>query len=248
MEIQILYATIVFIIGLLVGSFLNVVILRLNTGESFGGRSKCGACAATLRWYELVPVASFLAQGGRCLSCAARISRQYIVVELLTAAIFLLVYSKETVSAETVFYWLVFSMLVVVAAYDIRHTIIPPQFSHTLIALGILRQIIEPSRASIVVAIGLFLFFAGLWYFSGGRWMGFGDAKLALGIGLLFPAVVSLAGTALAFWVGAIVGILLLFLRKKRFTLKSEMPFAPFLAFGAFIAYFFEFSLPFIVS
>ncbi|MBI1975438.1 MAG: prepilin peptidase [Candidatus Vogelbacteria bacterium] len=239
-------SVLVFLSGLLIGSFLNVIIFRLNTGEGIGGRSKCGSCATMLRWFELIPVASFLAQRGRCRTCLARLSRQYIAVEGLTAIIFLLVYLREETIEMAVFYWLVFSFLVVISAYDLRHTIIPEQFSYSLIALGVVYQIYNPSFMGILTGVSLFSFFASMWWFSSGKWMGFGDAKLVLGIVWVLPPTQAIVGAIFAFWIGAIVGIFLLFLKAKRFTLKSEIPFAPFLASGAFLAYILEIQLPLI--
>ena len=121
---------IIFGLGLIIGSFLNVVILRLNTGRSIAkGRSACPRCSNTLSWYELIPVFSFLGLRGKCRSCKAPISFQYPLVELLSAIIFVLLYSKiflvEGFSFLTllsfVFACTVASLLLVIFVYDIRH-------------------------------------------------------------------------------------------------------------------------------
>ena len=130
-----------FILGLIIGSFLNVVILRLNTDRSFGGRSGCMTCQKKLTWYELIPVFSFLGLRGRCKNCKTKISIQYPLVELLTGIIFGTLFLKfqdvfflDTLmfSFTYAFYVSVFSLLVVISIYDFRHKIIPDGLSFVL--------------------------------------------------------------------------------------------------------------------
>src|ERR1035437_10118568 len=137
---MILILTIIFFVfGLIIGSFLNVVILRLNTQKSLGGRSGCMSCLNKLSWYELIPVFSFLGLRGRCKNCKAKISIQYPIVELITGFIFAALFLKfqnvfffNTVpvfSFTYAFYAVAFSLLLVIAVYDIRHKIIPNKLS-----------------------------------------------------------------------------------------------------------------------
>ena len=111
--------------GLIIGSFLNVIILRLHTGQSSSGRSGCMSCGAQLSWTELVPVFSFFALRGRCKTCGSSISHQYWIVEVLTAVLFALIASQNFGLLISAFYVVVASLLVVIGAYDLRHTIIP---------------------------------------------------------------------------------------------------------------------------
>jgi prepilin signal peptidase PulO-like enzyme (type II secretory pathway) len=113
------------IFGLIIGSFLNVVALRLHTGRGIGGRSHCMSCGRTLRWYELVPVFSFLIQQGRCRHCSSRISWQYPLVEALTALLFAGVIAWVTDPVRAVVWMIVVSLGMVVALYDVRHRMIP---------------------------------------------------------------------------------------------------------------------------
>ena len=233
----------VFIFGAIIGSFLNVVIYRYHTGKTVGGRSQCLTCGKTLTARELIPIFSFFTQRGKCRKCGAKISRQYPLVEIATGLLFLLIYTLHPALYALLYHWIVASILVVIVAYDIRHTIIPDGFAYPFAILAFLYGLFSPP-----VGVSLFWFvlsgpllavpFAFLWLVSQGRWMGLGDAKLALGIGWFLGWYQGLSALIIAFWIGAIVGILLLFLKSKRFTMKSEIPFGPFLILGMWIVFF----------
>lgn len=248
-----LLGTFFFLLGLSVGSFLNVVINRHNTGKTLLGRSFCAVCERTLSALELVPVLSFLAQKGRCRSCETKISHQYILVELLTGIVFFLIYitladaflfTSLIASLQYIFYAIVFSLLVVILVYDIKHTIIPNKFSYSFAAISfVYTLIIDFSLLGILAGPLLFFPFWALWYFSEGKWMGLGDGKLALGIGWFLGLFQGITALMIAFWIGAIVSIVLLLItrlaeRNKAFTMKSEIPFAPFLILGVLVTFF----------
>src|SRR3989344_7889253 len=126
-----------FIFGTIIGSFLNVVVLRYGT-KSISGRSFCFSCGKTLRWFELIPLFSFLAQGGRCRNCKAHISLQYPLVEFVTGLVFVAVAWKNlqpttyNLQLYSPLSWsvvgcqlLVFSLLIALSVYDLKHKIIP---------------------------------------------------------------------------------------------------------------------------
>ncbi len=240
----------IFLLGVVIGSFLNVVVLRYNTGRSLAGRSGCFSCGKPLHWYELVPVLSYIFQWGKCRSCGSKISTQYPLVELGTGILFVLTVREVwPLFAGTdalmvpiltlVFYLVVWSILVAITAYDIRHKIIPDGMVYAFIGLTFVRSLTSVIFVWWVgAAVGMALFFAALWYFSAGKWMGLGDAKLALGLGLLLGPSAGLAALVLAFWIGAVFGISILLLRRRYVTMKTEVPFAPFLILGAALAYF----------
>lgn len=258
---MILIPLFIFALGLIVGSFLNVVILRMNTGRSVAkGRSACMRCNTTLSWYELIPVFSFLFQRGKCRSCKTSISFQYPLVELVTAIVFVLLYNRFIlttliVPATTtlgiftaqatvpfIFSLAIASILIVIFAYDYRHKIIPDTAVYSFIILtllGIVWKTITIADFSFAQAIvnGIVLAtpFFGLWFFSKGRAMGFGDIKLVLGMGWLLGLSQGISAVMLAFWIGAIIGLLLIAFR-RRYSLQSEIPFGPFLIIGTFIA------------
>ena len=250
--------TIIFLFfGLVIGSFLNVVILRLNTEKTFGGRSGCMACQKQLSWYELFPVFSFIFLKGRCKGCKTKISWQYPLVELFTGLIFACLFLKfqevfyfsPLIFAGTMAYYAsMFSLLIVIAVYDIRHKIIPDILA---IILGILAfvglfffssfgfNLHLPSIWDLLSGVFIALPFALLWLVSRGAWMGLGDAKLAISLGWLLGLSRALSGVVLAFWTGAVIGLILIAFSKKH-SVKSEIPFAPFLVLGAILAFLFE--------
>jgi len=251
----------VFIFGAVVGSFLNVVILRYNTGFSpFKGGSKCFSCGKNLRWHELVPIFSFLIQRGRCRGCGSKISWQYPTVELLTGLLFLLFFFNYRSGTSIIFIlycWVVVSLLVVIAVYDFRHQIIPNLFVWLFNALAFISVFgilnlefvsnfefrISDLWPRLLAGICFFSFFALLWLVSKGRWMGFGDAKLALGLGWMLGPEKTLLALLFSFWLGAIVGLMLMALKSNKFGLKSKIPFGPFLALGSVMALLIDFNI-----
>ena len=250
-----------FFLGLIVGSFLNVVILRYHTGRTVRGRSLCLSCGATLRPRELIPVVSYLMQRGRCRLCGSRVSPQYPLVEIMGGVLFVVVYLKALPLASAATVLLAGMLLIVIGVYDVRHKIIPDTFVYALSALGILTLFVRPDLslavpgAAAVLAGPLFaLPFLALSLLSSGRWMGLGDAKLALALGWLLGVGESVTAFLFSFWIGTVavasiaiagllaraLGIKKLFPGEKPLTMGTEVPFAPFLIAGASLAYAFS--------
>ena len=249
------------IFGLVIGSFLNVVILRHGV-KTIGGRSGCLSCGAQLCWYDMLPVVSWIALTGRCRSCGSSISPQYPLVELSTAALFGLL-GASPLSLELLAVSLVIAaLLILISVYDLRHTIIPDEWSYAFailsfaasvpfaLHLGIEGGIIPLIIAGPLCALPLF----ALWLFSRGRWMGLGDAKLALGIGYLLGMQSGLIAVFFAFVIGALISVCILLpysyvkhilsrgkgitrlgRGRERFTMKSEVPFGPFLVMSTIV-------------
>lgn len=239
-------SVILFVLGAVFGSFLNVLALRWNSGLSLGGRSSCGHCGKRLHWHELVPILSYVYLGGRCVSCKGRISLQYPLVEVWTGLLF----------ATLPFSFIpVFCLYVAITIYDVRHKVIPNPLVYGAILLAIFATYlvlpVSPQWIDWVAGPTLFGFFALIWLLSRGRAMGFGDAKLALSIGILLGAAEGLSALIIAFWMGAAAGLFLvlktkfspLLRERERITMKSEIPFAPFLIFGAWAAAVFHLDL-----
>ncbi len=245
---MILLPVFLFFLGLIIGSFLNVVILRLNTGRSAAsGRSKCARCNTPLSWYELIPVFSFLGLRGKCKTCKDRISFQYPLVELVTAITFTVIYSTllltyglTTLTAIVfVFSAIVASLLIVIFAYDYKHMIIPDSVVYLFIIMALLsilwRTFTVPGfSGGTAVFEGVALPFFLLWALSKGKLMGFGDVKLMLGIGWLLGLAGGFSVLLFSFWIGGIVGLFILGLSRKH-SMRSEVPFGPFLIIGTFI-------------
>jgi len=247
-----------FVLGTIVGSFLNVVILRSGR-EYLSGRSECFSCGKKLHWYELLPILSFLFLGGRCLSCKSRISWQYPLVELGTGLLFLFTFiiNRALLSASAGLILLLIdlvaiSTLVVIFVYDLKHKIIPDGAVYTFIIVSLIKFFIfNLSLANFYGLLFVFLFIFSIWFFSHGAWMGFGDVKLALGIGAFLPVASSISAITIGFWAGAFLSIIILLLQRfpslkiasKTLTIKSEIPFGPFLVIGILTAYFFGFDI-----
>ncbi len=248
---------VIFLFGSIIGSFLNVVAARYNTGKGILGRSGCMTCGKILSAIELVPLVSFLAQKGRCRGCKSKISFQYPIVELVTGLLFFLVFLKfypwaQIISPIVVPFWfIIISVLIVIAVYDLKHQIIPDGLVYLFIVLSVVYFLSShplfyitsyPGVLDLLAGPILFGVFALLWFVSNERWIGFGDAKLVLGIGFALGFAQGLSAVAIGFWSGAVVSLVLIALHKlklfnKRFTLKTEIPFAPFLIFGFIVAF-----------
>ncbi len=231
-------------LGVIVGSFLNVLGLRFRSGLGFGGRSFCPSCGKTLSVFELIPILSFLLLKGKCKSCKTKISIQYPLVELWTGLLFVSLYHILGSTIQYLLFVLVFCVYTVILIYDLRHKIIPDSLVYISISLALISRFLAGGSA-IDWLIGpiLFSLFGFGWLISKGRALGFGDAKLSLSIGLLLGGALGISAIVLAFWIGAAVSITLMLFSRKGITMKSEIPFAPFLILGAWASLFFGLDL-----
>ncbi len=236
-------------LGAILGSFLNALSFRFNTGQGMGGRSHCMRCGHTLAAIDLVPIFSWLFLFGRCRYCKTRISAQYPLVEVLAAGLSVGVYVLHPTPLAYAVSLLVWLTILFIVVYDMRHTVIPWSCSGTLVLLSLATIALAwpPSFAALyagpLLALPLFL----LSLVSMGRWMGWGDSAFEISLGWLLGLSAGFTALLVAVWSGALVGILLMLFSSipwksggKRFTMKNEIPFAPFLAFGAFLVYFFH--------
>lgn len=262
MQMQYFLIITFFIFGTIIGSFLNVVVLRFRTGRLFGNRSICFSCSKVLRWFELVPVFSFLFQKGKCLRCKTGISWQYPIVEVGTGLLFALtaLYFFPVFELNisyfllfTFYFLILFSLLVAITIYDFHHKIIPNEFVYTFIFFGIIGLFLPTGINSI--EFGWYNIFAGvliaipfvlLWLISKGRWMGLGDPKLMIGMGTVLGLAQGIAAVVVSFWIAAFVGIILIL--TKRAGRKTEIPFAPFLVFGFIITFFCKLDIVTLIS
>ncbi len=240
---MILMAVFFFVLGAIVASFAGVVAGRLYTGEGFvSGRSRCDACGEPLRARDLVPIFSWLVSRGRARCCGARVSPLAPLSELALGALFALGYLKLGLGSALPFLLLAFALLLVLVLYDLAHQILPPP----LLALFVLSSalvgyLLAPSLAafgwSALVALSIGSSLALIHLLSRGRAMGFADAPFSFGLALLAgPA--ALPGFVFSFWIGAIIGIIILAGRPRGSRMGIEVPFAPFLAAGFLLAFF----------
>lgn len=241
------------VFGLLVGSFLNALVYRLKIGESIVlKRSHCPSCSHTLAWYDLVPILSYFILLRRCRHCKKKISFQYPLVELATGILFIFitahvlhVFPIESQVLFFIFYFLflgsIFAGLFTIFIYDLKHYLIPDVVLFPLVGFTFLYRLIEIPDFEVffLALLSGFLassFFLALFLVSRGRWMGFGDVKLVFFMGLFLGYPNILVALFVAFMSGAIIGMALLTLKRKK--LKSQVPFAPFLIAGTFVAFF----------
>lgn len=260
MSINIFDTVFVLFFGAIVGSFLNVVIIRLKTGRTIvKGRSMCMSCGKQLSWFELIPVVSYLFLKGRCSGCKAEVSFQYPVVEWGTAILFFVSYlavfsNKANGLAVLLFLWIQIALFVVISGYDLRHKIIPDGPLFVLGVVAVVKTIalgIDSSYSLMGSTLGWQVLTAGMlftpfylvWRLSKGRWMGFGDAKVAFVIGLLLPGMAGVSAVLVAFYIGAAVAVSIIVAQKlhralarkvktPQLSMNSEIPFGPFLALG----------------
>jgi len=270
---------IIFLFGISLGSFLNVIIYRLPKDEKISGRSRCPHCKKVICWYDLIPVFSFIMLSGKCRYCHQKISLQYPLVEIATGILFLLIFNfqfspqdpaKAGPTGQAIFniiyLWLIACFLVVIFVVDLKHYIIPDKIIYPAIGIAFLYQVIFNFQFSpkeslrlptgqaifnkfsisnfqitnfyppILSALGAAAFFLVIVLVSHGHWMGLGDVKLAGFMGLFLGWPNILMALFLAFGLGAIIGLGLVILGKKKF--KSEIPFGPFLVAGTLLALF----------
>lgn len=217
----------IFVFGLVIGSFLNVLIVRLPQKESILGYSKCPKCQKKIYWRENIPVLSFFILRGRCLKCGSGISRQYPLVELLTGFLFLisfLVYGENL--AFLIYVLFLVSLLIVIGFIDLKHLLI----LDSLILAGFIVSLFYYFlfSASYLFSDSLFglLFFAGifllLFLITKGKGIGLGDIKMAGWLGFVFGLENSINVFYLTFFIGFIYAIILL--ASKKAGLKSKVP------------------------
>ena len=277
----------VFLFGTIIGSFLNVIIDRADTKESpLKGGSYCPHCQKSLKWWELIPIFSFLFLKGKCSSCKHKLSWQYPLVETITGLLFMFIvmrflrfsfinpYLWQNINLENIliilnflfwFYWI--SVLIVISVYDFKkylilNDVLIPGIVITFTWRILLGFLIQKNSLNILpyffryLGDKSFLFgyhsyfsslFLGIAFFCGlisllawltqEKAMGWGDAILAFFLGSILGWPESLIALIIGFLIGGFVSVILIAFKKK--TMKSYLPFAPFLSFGALTVLFF---------
>lgn len=218
------------VIGLAAGSFLNVLIIRFEReGADVTGRSRCPACRQVLRWWEMIPVVSYLVLRGRCHRCRAPISPQYPLVEIIVAAFWVFAWPDILTAA-------IMTTLLLLLVIDTRTMLLPDVYIVWLSVFVLLKLWSSPGLLSSGSAIGALVgagFLLLLWTVTSGRGLGFGDVKIMIPLGLLLGWMGAVTLLFLAFVSGGLLGAVLL--ATKRATLKTAVPFGPFLIAAALL-------------
>jgi len=242
----------IFLFGLVIGSFLNVIIDRTAEGRSIvKGRSECDYCHHILEWYDLIPICSFFFLFGKCRYCKKKLSWQYPLIELLTGVtaigLFYFVFHSSIYQVVSItkiiafsYYFFIFSCFIVLFFTDFKYEFLPDNviLVGSIVSFFFILLTTDYLLSNHVLSgFGASLFFLLLYLATKKRGMGFGDVKLAIFLGFFvgFPNIFT--GLYVAFLTGGMVGIILVVLRKKKFH-GDKIPFGPFLIGGTIISFF----------
>lgn len=224
---------VIFLYGIIIGSFLNVCIYRIPKKESIIPGSHCMSCGHKLHWYDLFPVFSYLLLKGRCRYCGSKVSAQYPIVEALNGILYVVVFMANGFSMQSMIYCLLTSALLVISFIDERTLEIPPSLNIFIFVLGVLMCILD--RAHIwehiigLFAVGTALYL--LYVLTGGGAIGGGDVKLMGAAGLVLGWKLII----LAFFVGCIVGSVCHVIRMRLSDAEHVLAMGPYLSVGIFI-------------
>ena len=244
------YAIFAFVLGSIVGSFLNVVILRVPENREILGRepSACPTCGTQIKWYDNIPIISYvLLLRGKCRKCKTKISWQYPIVEFITGCVFLILYFQHSFSYETYILWFFSAALIAIIFIDIRHYIIPDLITYPGMVIALICAAFMPDIDLVNMIIGLVV--GGSFFLIAGaigtfvmkkEAMGGGDVKMAAMMGAFLGWKPLLVAMALAVVICAIYAIVLMITRKANS--KCMVPFGPFLAFGSFYVIFLNYA------
>lgn len=231
----------IFLIGLCVGSFLNVLIDRLPNEETIGGRSHCDNCKKTLSFFDLIPVFSFIFLKGKCRYCHKKLSIQYPFIEIITGVSFVLTWlyvDPLWLSLPGILsYFTLISACIVIVVADFKYHIIPDQATVAFIVASLLITNDVSMVDKLSGGVVLFLILLAIFLLSRGRMMGFGDVKLAFGMGILFGIHDGLIALYLSFLTGGIFSMGLLLTGASK--MKSKIAFGPFMIAGTLLMMFY---------
>lgn len=233
--IEVIIGIIFGLYGVVIGSFLNVLTLRLPLKESVTlKRSHCMTCGHTLSWYELFPLFSYIFLGGKCRHCKSKISVQYPLIEAANGILYVIVFLVHGISVETILYCLCASALLALSLIDWRTQEIPVGFNIFILLLGLVRLITDIGNWSQYV-IGLFAvsgFLYLLFLITKGRGIGGGDIKLMAATGLLLGWQLNIIAFLLGCVLGSIIHLTLMAVKKA----NRVLAFGPYLSMGVYIA------------
>lgn len=234
----------IFSYGLFIGSFLNVCIYRIPKEESIVfPPSHCSKCGISIKWYDNIPIFSYLILKGKCRNCKSKISPQYPLIELFNAIIYVLLFYKINIGLDFIFYALILSILIVIASIDLKEMIIPDSLVLSILILSILHKMINyainKTSVNLLGSIGGLLLAGSLFIIiilvsKGG--MGGGDVTLIGALGFVLGIKGILLTIVLSFILGGTISIILLITKIKG--KKDPIPFGPFIILGFTITLF----------
>ncbi|MBF0099946.1 MAG: prepilin peptidase [Desulfobacterales bacterium] len=235
----------IFFYGMCIGSFLNVCIYRIPKGQSIvSPGSRCPNCYTPIKFFDNIPIVSYLLLKGMCRNCKKSISFRYPLIELCTGLIGLVVYHKFGFHIQSIIYFVFLCILLLVSMIDIDHRIIPDIISLPGIPLFFLLSLLIPNMLwydsiyGILAGGGSLFAVAWIYFFlTGKEGMGGGDVKLLAMIGSLIGLKGVLFTIFISSAIGSVAGLVIMILTKKN--LKLAIPFGPFLALGASLYVFF---------
>ena len=246
----IFYCILLFVLGLTLGSFANVLIYRLPLEKKgiLTGRSFCTFCKKTIKWFDNIPLISFLRLNGKCRNCKKQISPSYFFVELISGLSFVFLFFNLNNFYEIIFYQIVFLILLMIIFIDLKHFIIPDELNFALIFLALIHNFFtdfdfnfnaDINQSIIGGLIGFFVIWSIIFLYDKLKnieAMGVGDAKLMSALGLFFgwqcvPFILFFASII------GLISVLPSIINKKK-NLRTEIPFGPSIIYAAFIYFF----------
>lgn len=232
---DIILFSIIFLFGIVIGSFLNVCIFRIPKKEDIVKMSShCMSCGYHLKWYDMVPIFSFLALRGKCRKCGAKLSVQYPLIEAANGILYVCIVWTGGIGIESLLYCLMASALLVLSVIDFRTYEIPFGINLFILALGLVRAATDFSNilTYLIGSLSVSIVLAILYYATGGRAIGGGDVKLMAACGLLLGWKLII----LAFLLGCVLGALIHVIRMKVSGEGRMLAMGPYLSMGVLIA------------
>ena len=232
---DIILFSIIFLFGIVIGSFLNVCIFRIPKKEDIVKMSShCMSCGYHLKWYDMVPIFSFLALRGKCRKCGAKLSVQYPLIEAANGILYVCIVWTGGIGIESLLYCLMASALLVLSVIDFRTYEIPFGINLFILALGLVRAATDFSNilTYLIGSLSVSIVLAILYYATGGRAIGGGDVKLMAACGLLLGWKLII----LAFLLGCVLGALIHVIRMKVSGEGRVLAMGPYLSIGVLIA------------
>lgn len=232
---DIILLSIIFLFGIVIGSFLNVCIFRIPKKEDIVKTSShCMSCGYHLKWYDMIPVFSFLALRGKCRKCGAKLSVQYPLIEAANGILYVCIVWTGGLSVDSLLYCLLASALLVLSVIDFRTYEIPFGINLFILALGLVRAATDFSNILTYLAglLSVSIVLAILYYATGGKAIGGGDVKLMAACGLLLGWKLII----MAFLLGCVLGAVIHVIRMKVSGEGHVLAMGPYLSMGVLIA------------